>query len=149
MDAFIDREFQQLHPAPHSPRPKDLFGIMVAISLALHVISSVVLLSPHNNQMHNPPVSYLDLKNMQFQEEITSSPPKVQQTDHTAETLKEVLPPLIDSLTPASTPLPETGKLQKDVQNSLANAEKNPESLQQSSLGLGLSNGYFSSIAEG
>jgi periplasmic protein TonB len=149
MDAFIDREFQQLHPAQHSPRTSGLFGRMVAISLVLHVILSVILLSPHRNQMHIPPVSYLDLKNMQFQEEATSAPPKVQQTDHTAETLKEVLPPLSDSLTPTSIPLPETEKLQQDVQKSLANGEKNPESLQQRSLGLGLTNGYFSSIAEG
>ena len=149
MDVFIDREFQQLHPAPHTPRTRDLFGRMVAISLVLHVISSVILLSPNRNHMNIPPVSYLDLKNMQFQEKATSAPPKVQQADHTAETPKEALPPLSDSLRPTSTPLPETEKLQHDVQKSLANAEKNPESLQQSSLGLGLSNGYFSSIAEG
>ena len=149
MDAFIDREFQQLHAAPQSTRTRDLFGRMVAISLVLHVISSVILLSPHRNQMQVPPVSYLDLKNMQFQDEAISAPPKVQQTERTAETLKEVLPPLSDSLTPASAPLPETEKLQQDVQKSLADAEKNPESLQQSSLGLGLTNGYFSSIAEG
>jgi len=149
MDAFIDREFQQLHPAPHSPRPSDLFGRMVAISLVLHVISSVILLSPNRNQMHIPPVSYLDLKNMQFQEEATSAPTKVQQTEHKDETLNEARPPLSDALTPTSTPLPETEKLQQDVQKSLANAEKNPESLQDSSFGLGLTNGYFSSIANG
>ena len=149
MDVFIDREFQQLHPASHSSRPRDLFGRMVAISLVLHVILSAILLSPNRNHMNIPPVSYLDLKNMQFREETTSTPPKAQQTDQRAETLKEVLPPPSDSLTPTSTPLPETEKLQQDVRTSLANAEKNPESLQQSSLGLGLTNGYFSSIAEG
>ncbi|HYS44374.1 MAG TPA: TonB C-terminal domain-containing protein [Geobacteraceae bacterium] len=149
MDAFIDREFQQLHPAPHSPRTRELFGRMVAISLALHVISSVILLSPHRNPMHIPPVSYLDLKNMQFQEEAAPSPPKVQQTDRNAETLSEARPPLNDSLPPTSIPLPETEKLKQNVLKSLADAEKNPASLQQSSLGLGLSNGYFSSIAEG
>lgn len=149
MDAFIDREFQQLHPPRQSTRTSDLFGRMVAISLVLHVISSVILLSPHRNPMHVPPVSYLDLKNMQFQEEATSAPLKEQQTDHKAETINEARPPLSDSLTPTSTPLSETEKLQQDVQKSLADAEKNPESLQERSLGLGLTNGYFSSISEG
>jgi protein TonB len=40
-------------------------------------------------------------------------------------------------------------KLQRDVQQSLDNAETNPESLHQRSFGLGLTNGYFSSIAQG
>lgn len=142
MDAFVDREFQQLHTSSPS-RPKgDLFGRMVVISLAIHAISSVILLSPQRGAMKLPPVSYIELKDMQFPEKADTVPPQEQKAEEIAETIEE-------PRTPPSEPLSEADKLQRDVRQSLADAETNPDSLQERSFGLGLTNGYFSSIAQG
>lgn len=141
MDALIDRELHNLHPSSQACRKRDFFGRMLAISLALHVISSIVLLSPRSVALKVPQVSYLDLKNMQFQEQPAALQPQEQKAEHVD------VPPSQAPL--PSVPLSEMEKLQRDVQQSLDNAETNPESLQQRSFGLGLTNGYFSSIAQG
>jgi protein TonB len=141
MDALIDREFQQLHHPFQARRKRDFFGRMLAISLALHVISSAILLSPQRSALKVPQVSYLDLKNMQFQEQPAAVQPQEQKAEHV------VAPP--SQAPPLSVPLSEMEKLQRDVRQSLDNAETNSEALQQRSFGLGLTNGYFSSIAQG
>jgi len=149
MDAYIDREYQQLHPAIPSRRTRDMFGRMVVISLALHAISSVILLSPHGNTLQTPSVSFLDLKNVQLPQEVASAPSRENEVARKAETLREDPAPPSAPAPPTTSQLPETEKLQRDVQTSLANAAKNPEALQESSFNLGLTSGYFSSIAEG
>lgn len=141
MDALIDRELQQLHAPPQDRRKRDFFGRMLAISLAFHVISSVILLSPQRGALKVPPVSYLDLKNMQFHEQPAAVQPQEQKAEQV------VAPP--SKAPPPSLPFSEMEKLQRDVQQSLDKAETNPEALQQRSFSLGLTNGYFSSIAQG
>jgi protein TonB len=141
MDALIDREFQQLHPLPLVRRKRGYFGPMLAISLALHVISSLVLLSPQRGTLQAPQASYLDLRNMQFQEQQAAVQPQEQEAAPVVAPSSQVPPP--------SVPLTEMEKLQRDVQQSLKNADTNPESLQKRSVGLGLTSGYFSSIAQG
>ncbi|MCM2357298.1 MAG: TonB family protein [Geobacteraceae bacterium] len=148
METYVDREFQQLFPSPRSRRTRDLFGRMVAISLVLHVISSVILLSPQRGSMKVPPVSYLDLKNMQFQEEAAPLSAKEEKAEEIAEK-EAVVEKSAETLPPPSEPLSEADKLRQDVNASLANAETNPEALQERSFGLGLTSGYFSSLAEG
>ncbi|HEX8960312.1 MAG TPA: TonB family protein [Geobacteraceae bacterium] len=150
MDAFIDREFQDLSAPVRAFRHRDFFGKMVAISLALHVISSLVLLSPRRGAMTGPPVSYLDLKDMKFPEQAAPAPTpaRAEETDKAVTQKQPAEQPEAPLPSPAK-PLPETAKLENDVKQSLANAEKNPEALQERSFGLGLTNGYFSSIAEG
>lgn len=148
MDAFVDRELQQLHTVSHSRRTRDMFGRMVAISLVLHAISSVILLSPQRGAMNMPPVSYIDLKDMKFQEPADSIPAREQKSAEIAEN-KEIAEEREEPQPPPVEPLSEAGKLQRDVKQSLADAESHPESLQERAFGLGLSNGYFSSLSEG
>jgi len=147
MDAYIDREFQQFpHPSSRR-RPRDLFGRMVVISLVLHAISSIILLSPQRRGAEIPAVSYLDLKDFTAPAPAAPAPkalpePLAPAPDDSQDVQKntEPLP---------TTPQSEMEKLQSGVDKSLTDAGKNPESLQERSFGLGLTNGYFSSLGQG
>lgn len=143
MDSFIDREFQQAQPILARRGARDFFGGMLVISLVLHAISSVILLSPRHASLQNPPVSYIELKDMIFPEQSDSLAP---QETNTAEAIPEVpeetQPPAVETPSVAE-------QLQQDVRQSLADAEENPEVLHEKSFSLGLTNGYFSSLAEG
>jgi len=79
---------------------------------------------------------------MQFQEQQQLSPHKEQNAEEIVESLPQTEPSPTE-------PLSETEKLQKDVQQLREAADSNPASLQERSIGLGLTNGYFSSISEG
>lgn len=148
MNAYVDREFQQLQLPTRASRPRDLFGRMIVISLVLHAISSALLLSPRNGSMNVPPVSYLDLKDMKFPEQAAPAPAKEHKSVEAAKS-EEIAEKIAEPLTPPSEPLSETDRLQHEVKESLAKAETTPEALQERSLGLGLTNGYFSSLSEG
>ncbi len=143
MNTFVDREFEPVRPILTSGRTTGFFGIMLVISLALHVISSVILLSPRQSALHAPSITYLDLKNIQLQEQ--QFPPAARQTESAAPLPAENR----EAEPPPPAPRPETEKLYEDVKQSLADAGARPEVLHERSLGLGLTNGYFSSIAEG
>lgn len=143
MNSFVDREFQQLEPGFQCRRTTGLFGRMIVISLMLHAIFSVILLSPQRGRLKGPPVNYLELKDFKFQEAGNTVVP---QAAASAAPVPDQSPP---PSTPAATAHSEAEKLQQDVKQSLADAGKNPESLQERSFGLGLTNGYFSSLAEG
>ncbi|HEY6871600.1 MAG TPA: TonB family protein [Geobacteraceae bacterium] len=148
MDAFIDREFQQPSLPVRSSRSRDFFGRMVAISLIIHVISSIILMSPQRSSVTAPAVSYLDLQDMKSLEQANPAPAKEQKTEKIAEQHQTADQAAEPPALPGK-PLSEAEKLVQDVKQSLADAEKNPESLQERSFGLGLTNGYFSSIAQG
>ncbi len=143
MNSSVDREFQHILPVFTCRGTKDLFGRMLVISLALHVIFSVILLSPHRSTSVGPPVNYIELKDFTFREESNSD---VLQESEAAEAIPDQ--PL-ESPPPAAEAPSETEKLQQEVKQSLANAGTNPEGLRERSFGLGLTSGYFSSLAEG
>ena len=75
MDSYIDRELQQPESSPRHRRPRDFFGWMLFISLALHMITSIIVLSPRTSSLSTPPASFIDLQNMQFEK-----PPLLQPT---------------------------------------------------------------------
>ena len=143
MNSFVDRELQRVQPPFPCRGTRDLFGRMLAISLALHVISTVILLSPHRSAFKGLPVNYLELKDFKFQRQNDSIAP---QKHNSAEAIPDE--PREASPHAAGTPS-EAEKLRQDVERSLADAGANPASLHERSFGLGLTNGYFSSLAEG
>ena len=143
MDSFIDREFQQIQPIFPWRRTRDVFGRMFVISLVMHVIFSAILLSPQQNRLKSPPVNYLEMKDFKFQEQSDSSNP---QESETAEAIPDE--PKETQLPPAEAHS-ESEKLLQNVKLSLTNAGTNPASLHERSFGLGLTTGYFSSLAEG
>jgi protein TonB len=142
MDQLVDREFPELQATNPLRGNRDFFGRMLAISLALHVICSLILLSPHRGTLKGPSVSFLDLKEISFPEQ-TVAPAR-----------ENHLPAVPSPADPATIPLPveqlsPAEQLRQDVKETLASAETNPASLHERTFGLGLTNGYFSSIAEG
>ena len=143
MNSFIDREFQQIQPIFPWSRTGDVFGRMFVISLVMHVIFAAFLFSTHQNRLKGPPVNYLELKDCKFHEQSDSSSP---QESKTAEAIPDE--PREAELPPTQAHS-ESEKLLQDVKQSLASAGTNPASLHERSFGLGLTTGYFSSLAEG
>ena len=148
---IVDREFEQLSPSPTpspaiaspSSRIKNRFALMVALSFLLHVLTASILLSPRSASLSAPPANFIDLKDLNFPEEVPAVPAESEQPPEPAENIPE--PPPADP----PQPLSEMEKLQTEVRHSLLNAEADPELLQERSFGLGLTNGYFTSIGQG
>jgi periplasmic protein TonB len=143
MDSYIDGEFQQVQPILARSGARDLFGRMLVISLVLHAISSVILLSPRHATINSPPVSYIELKDLIIPDQGESLAPQKAEAAEAIPDEPEVTQP------PAAETHSVAEQLQQDVKQSLADAEENPEVLHEKSFSLGLTNGYFSSLAEG
>jgi len=119
-----------------------VFCRMVAISLLLHAFFSYILLTSRHETLKRGSVSYLELKDFAVKNQ---TPPL-----HPLPVEEEVRP-----AEPGKTEAPvpegatETETLRRDVAKLMADSSANPEQLHDRSFGLGLMNGYFSSIAEG
>ena len=142
MEQHVDREFTELQTCNPFRGNRDFFGRMLAISLAVHVICSLILLSPHRGILKGPSVSFMDLKEISFPEQ-TAAPARENPQP------TEASPAISTTVPPPAEPLSAAEQLRQDVTETLANAETNPAILHERSFGLGLTNGYFSSIAEG
>jgi protein TonB len=141
MESLIDQELHQPESAQESRRRRDFFGWMIFISLALHMITSIILLSPRTNSPSTPPANFIDLRELQFEKPAPQQPP--------IQTPEKLTPPPEETVPPPDKPLTEADKLRKEVKESIAKAETDPDALQERSFGLGLTSGYFSSLAEG
>ncbi len=144
MNQFVDSESRQVQSILPIRGTRDFFGRLLAISLALHVISTLILLTPHSSTFKVPSVTYLELNDIKFQEQTDSIVPQEPELAEAAPAAE----PEITQPPPAET-RSEADRLQQEVKQTLASAETNPDSLHERSFGLGLTNGYFSSIAEG
>jgi protein TonB len=143
MDQFDAREPVQVQPIYPYRLPHDYFGRMIVISLALHAIFSFILLTPRQSDFKGSSVNYLELKDISVQEPATSA--VLRQPDPEEDTPEEPH----ESPDRSTTTMTETEKLQKDVKQLLTDSSSTPERLHEKSFGLGLINGYFSSLAEG
>jgi protein TonB len=124
----------------HFRRSGTYFGRMLAASLVAHIAFSVLLLSPRHGQFAARPIAYLDLS---MTEPATAS----QATKQPDETSPKKSVPLPE--TPQRPAPTEFEKLQQGTREALESAAAKPEAIEQSSLALGITNGYFSSLAEG
>lgn len=118
-------------------------GRMLAVSLLLHILVAVPLLSSrHGGRFGGATVAYLDL-NMKMFRQLTP----VTNPSKTAVADKSVAP----DQTPAIhvSPLSEMDKLQAHAQKTLDAAASQPAAMQDASLGLSITSGYFSSIGKG
>lgn len=119
------------------------FGRMLAISLLVHGAFFLLLLSPRHGKFPAHPISYLDLS-MTEPATKTSRPAQIKQIATPAPEKANPLPE--PPLQPAPT---EFDKLQQGAHKALESAGAKPEAIGQASLALGITNGYFSSLAEG
>ncbi len=115
------------------------FGRMLAVSLGVHIALFMLLLSPRHGQFAVRPVAYLDLS--------MTEPGRPAETKQTAAAAPEKPVPLPEP-PPQSAPT-EFDKLQQGAREALETAAVKPEAVGQSSLALGITSGYFSSLAEG
>ena len=142
LNHLIDNDFPTEPPSLPSGKRHDFFGRMVAISLAVHVISSVILLTPRQSFTPTPSVSFLELKNLDTGDRVTAPLP-------TEPLFSETIDEGKNAEEPSAPPYPESLLLEENVRQSVTEAQTNPESLTERSFSLGLTNGYFSSIATG
>ena len=156
MDEQIDREFEQPLrelPALETPlfqevavvRQNTLFSRMLCLSIFLHLALTPLLYLPGKRTGGTPPSTIaVDLNTVPSLPPASPEAPKPQ-TEEIAP--KPETPPVPEPL--PTPPMPETQRLNDTVKEAVAGGREQPELLEQASLGLGLSLGYFSSLAEG
>lgn len=118
------------------------FGRMLAVSLLLHALAAVPFLSPRHGRFGGATIAYLDL-NM----EMTRQPAPVTNTAMPVVAEKAVSPVQTPAVPIA--PLSELDKLQAHAKKTLDAAAAQPVAMQDASLGLSITGGYFSGIGEG
>jgi len=118
------------------------FGRMLALSLLLHAIAAVPFLSPQQGRFGMENVAYLDLSM-----EMARKPVPVINLVKPAVAGKAVVPAQAP-VTPVPT-VSELDKLQAHAQKTLDAAAAEPAAIQEASLGLSVTSGYFSSIGGG
>jgi protein TonB len=118
------------------------FGRLLAVSLLLHALAAVPFLSAGHNRFSGAAVAYLDL-NM----EMARQPAPASNSARPAVAEKAVAP--VPTPAVPVTPLSEMDKLQAHAQKTLDAAAAQPAAMQDASLGLSITSGYFSSIGEG
>jgi periplasmic protein TonB len=116
------------------------FGRMLAISLLLHIVAFIPFFFAGHARFSGPSVPFLDL-NMGM--EAKSDPMPDPAKGAVKEKVEAPAPPV-----PAPPPS-ELDKLREHSQSSLDNAASQPEAVQDASLGLSITSGYFGSMGEG
>jgi periplasmic protein TonB len=152
MDDFLDREFQVLHQV-HEPEAQEnatrhgLFICMLALSLALHLVLAPLVLVSGKRAGGLPFASLVTVT----LDSLPSLPPPQQQAAPSPDDSLPETPaaPQPAATTPAEALPTESQQLLQQVNAAVAGGQNDPVLLEQMSLGLGLSLGYFSSIAEG
>lgn len=139
----MDLELMQVQPLYPHHLSRGLFGIMLVISLALHVIFSIMLLSPHSTSFTGPAVTYLELKDFSVRERATALDQHQAKSEETVAKVPDESPAALPTTTTAS------AILQQDVKDLVTTSRSKPEKLHERSFGLGLTSGYFSSLAKG
>lgn len=125
-----------------------LFGRMLALSVIIHAIASMLFLFPWHGSFSVASVPYLDL-NMRMAAQSASPAPSRQAIPAVNAPVneKDDAPPLSP---PNDSPqLSEYDKLRENVQKTLDSASDQPSAVHRDSLGLGMASGYFSSFGEG
>jgi protein TonB len=133
------RKFQSIADFLKTATP---FGRMLALSLFLHAIAAMPFLSPRHGSFGRANVAYLDLKM-----EMARKPAPVSNPAKPAVAEKAVAP--VQTPDTPVPPLSELNKLQAHAQKTLDAAAARPAAIQEASLGLSITSGYFSSIGGG
>jgi protein TonB len=118
------------------------FGRILAVSLILHVLAALPFFLPRHGRFGAATVAYLDL-DMEM-----GHPPRSLINPAKPAVTEKNEPPVPSPATPV-TPLSALDKLQEHTQKSLDTATAQPAPIQEASLGLSITSGYFSSIGEG
>lgn len=151
MDDLIDPEFEQLareKPLPDvsaDARRTPLFLRMLSLSLLLHLALTPLFILP-GKRSGGTPFSSMIAVDLDTVPPPPGAPPTPQPAPSPSPEAAPEAPPRPE---PPPTPPTEAERLTDTVREAVAGGREQPELLEQSSLGLGLSLGYFSSLAEG
>lgn len=151
MEEQIDREFEQLVPRETVPdevaavRRNTLFIRMLTLSILLHLALTPLIYLP-GKKTGGVPFSSIIAVDLATVPSLPAQPPQPKPAS-LVETAPATTVPPPEPITKA----PETDavRLDEQIREAVAGGKDQPELLAQSSLGLGLSLGYFSSLAEG
>jgi len=119
----------------------DVFICMLVVSMLLHIAMSVFILVPARNMVQGSQPIYVDLESM-------PSPPRQESSPAAAEPEPSAEPEPLPLESPAETPT-QAEELEKSVNSTRQEAAGKPEVVHRSSIGLGMTSGYFGSFAEG
>jgi protein TonB len=156
MQDYIDREIEQL---PQETIPEDpnvttvrntLFVRMLILSLLIHLALTPLAVLP-GKRSGGIPFSSMIAVDLDSVPSFPEQPPQEDPVPRLTEAVPEepVTPPLPEQEAVPKAPLTDVERLTEHVREAVAGGKDQPELLEQSSLGLGLSLGYFSSLAEG
>ena len=139
----MNQDLLALHEETAAVVVRPFFPKMVAISLVLHTIFAIIIASGGAGRPGDATINYLDLT---MSEPTTASSKPVALP-------AEMSPPAEEAADNPEEQTPqiptEAEKLQQEAQNALQSASSQPEAMQKLSIGLGLLNGNFSTIADG
>jgi protein TonB len=143
MDSYVDREMERqivrvTRKEVHHGLG-DHFSGMLILSLVLHICFAIYLAAPGGGRSH-PSVVTVNLADISLPDRSSQLPEPAAKTPEQQPAASEPLP---------APPLPESQQLAKAMDNALTQATQQPDLLHESSLGLGLTRGYFNSLAEG
>lgn len=125
---------------PGERRTTDIFTLMLVISVLLHLAAYMLVLLPGRGTTTQSGALFVDLKSLSLPA----------QTAPAAETPPaEPLPLEQPVAAPVEETMPEVAKLESAVAESLKASTELPEAIHQSSIGLGMLSGRFTSFAEG
>lgn len=137
----MDETIQELQTSVQTQTQGNFFGKMLMMSFLLHLAVSAYFLFSKYQGTAGRSMTYLDLS---MTAPATSDTPKTE-TDVPAPSTQQPIP-----LPPTDLPTTsEFDKLQNDLQQNLESVGTKQETVQQASLGLGITRGFFRSLAEG
>lgn len=137
----MDESIQDLQTSGQTQTQGNFFSKMLMMSFLLHLAVSACFLFSKYQGATGRSMTYLDLSMTAPATPVTSKAVKVAPAPSMQQPTS---PPPTD----LPTTTPEFDKLQNDMQQNLASGAKQ-ESVQQASLGLGITRGFFRSLAEG
>ena len=132
------RGVEELPRMFHLTVRENAFFLMLFFSLLVHAAITAYLVSHKTMNGRSASITYIDLSLTR-----PAEPKAVAVAEQTAPRTVEPPPPLVP---PAPT---EFDRLQDKVREALETAAKEPEAVEKMSIGLGMTNGFFSSLSEG
>ena len=136
----MEEVIQELPVSDQAQQPGNFFYKMLVLSFLLHVGFSAYLFLNQQRGTGSRSVTWLDLA---MTASAAPAAPRAAKILPQGPVEQASVPPV-----PAAPPS-EFEKLQKDLQQTLETAGVKPETVQQQSLGLGITRGFFRSIGEG
>jgi len=119
----------------------DIFICMLIISMILHVVISIFLIIPGRSMVQGRQPLYVDLGTIPAVSTTARTPAAIE-----PEPVDEPEAPPVEN---PIEPLSQAEALDKEVNETLQEAAGRPEVVHRSSIGLGMTSGYFGSFAEG